>query len=59
MESVVWLNLAKFIQILYIKDINTDNNHTKEHTSPPPWKISRPPPLNQPLGQSPPKHEIL
>ena len=57
MEGIVWLNLAKFIQILYIKDINTDNNHTKEHTSPPPWRIS--PPLNHSLGQSPPKHEKL
>ena len=55
MESTVWLNLAKFIQILYIKDINTDNNHTKEYTSPPPWKIR--PPINHCLGQSPPKHE--
>ena len=53
MEGIVWLNLAKFIQILYIKDINTDNNRTKEHTSPPPWKIS-PPPLNHPPGTKPP-----
>ena len=58
MEGIVWLNLAKFIQMLYIKDMNTDNNHTKEHTSPPPWKII-PTPLNQPLEQSPPKHEKL
>ena len=53
MEGIVWLNLAKFIQILYIKDINTDNNRTKEHTSPPPWKIS-PLPLNHPPGTKPP-----
>ena len=48
MEGTVWLDLAKFIQILYIKDINTDNNHKKEHTSPPPWKISPPPPQPPP-----------
>ena len=43
MEGILWLDLAKFIQILYTKDINTDNNHAKEHNSPPPWKTSPPP----------------
>ena len=52
MEGTVWLDLAKFIQILYIKDINTDNNHTKEHTSPPPWKIS-PPSSTTPWDKAP------
>ena len=53
MEGIVWLNLAKFIQILYIKDINTDNNRTKEHTSPPPWKISPPPAQPPPWDKAP------
>ena len=57
MEGILWLDLAKFIQILYTKDINTDNNHAKEHNSPPPWKTSPPP--QPPLGQSPSKHEKL
>ena len=52
MEGIVWLNLAKFIRILYIKDINNDNNHTKEHTSPPPLKIS-PPPSTTPWDKAP------
>ena len=52
MEGIVWLSLAKLIQILYIKDINTDNNHTKEHTSLCLGKLA---PLPQPLpGTKPP-----
>ena len=51
MEGILWLDLAKFIQILYTKDINTDNNHAKEHNSPPPWKTS-PPPLNHPWDKA-------